>query len=372
MYVSPLTSADRTDRGVKSLADLINLMLSLPRIADSYLTRAAFDILELIFAPASHAHTSTNIQTSLSELLALRPAPSAHVVLPGWLGALEHAFATLARVDPTACKSALYSNFEGVLSLCATEIDSIEVRTRAEKTARGMIRWCLELSATDVQNAISLVQADASNSKKQKKSESSTRAENPLAGIVLLLDDALTNLKWRGLGTPHILAICTALLSALRVRPVVGAGASSDPRRPPAASLLLSSHVVKIGSFRSTPTFDYKEAADIAIGMAIEVCGPQWVVSLLPLDLLQDNNKRSAGRAWLLPLLRTKITNTALKHFVDTFVPLSATLFQKKSEALAKPSGGEIEAKIYEALVDQIWALFPGYCDLPIDLIAVR
>ena len=33
----------------------------------------------------------------------------------------------------------------------------------------------------------------------------------------------------------------------------------------------------------------------------------------------------------------------------------------------AKKRAG-IEAKVFEAVVQQIWALFPGYCDLPVDL----
>jgi ribosomal RNA-processing protein 12 len=70
----------------------------------------------------------------------------------------------------------------------------------------------------------------------------------------------------------------------------------------------------------------------------------------------------------LLPILRGHITNTELGHFVTTLVPLCESIFNLRAQALQAGKTAEVEAKVYEALVEQVWALLPGYCDLPTDL----
>lgn len=50
-------------------------------------------------------------------------------------------------------------------------------------------------------------------------------------------------------------------------------------------------------------------------------------------------------------------------------VPLSERLFNAKT---VSESVRPIEAKVYEALVDQVWACLKGFCDVPIDLTKVR
>lgn len=77
------------------------------------------------------------------------------------------------------------------------------------------------------------------------------------------------------------------------------------------------------------------------------------------------------GRAWLLPLMRARITNTTLAHFTTVMVPLSEALFNRRAEAeegTEEGKGRPIEAKVFEALTEQVWACFPGYCDLPVDV----
>jgi ribosomal RNA-processing protein 12 len=53
-------------------------------------------------------------------------------------------------------------------------------------------------------------------------------------------------------------------------------------------------------------------------------------------------------------------------HFRTEFVPLSEALFQKVIDH--GNAEKTMEIKIFETLVQQIWALLPGYCSLPLDL----
>lgn len=79
----------------------------------------------------------------------------------------------------------------------------------------------------------------------------------------------------------------------------------------------------------------------------------------------QGDKKAGPGRAFLLPLLATHITNTRLTHFTTVFVPLSEQLFDMKVKADEAEKVNE--SKVWEVLIAQIWACFKGYCDLAVD-----
>lgn len=174
---------------------------------------------------------------------------------------------------------------------------------------------------------------------------------------------------------PHLLSVVASLISRLRLRIVTGRAG----KRTAAASLLLSEHIKLAGHLRGIETFEFRDAAELVLGAATEVCGPEFILSLLALNLDMDSpSPDSPGRAWLLPIFRSKITNTQLGHFTGYFVPLSEKMFAKYRAADAKSEDASlleqskkragIKAKVYEAVVGQIWALFPGYCDLPTDM----
>lgn len=325
---------------------MINILLTLPRLSNQFLTRSTYDILEAIFSSSPDSTNLPPVASTLQELLSLRPAANSVLTLPNWLGALEQAFVTLARQDQTLCTEILLSNFKGVLiDFCCSEMKSEETRAKAESCAKGMIRWCLDLS--DSQMTLAIEDKDC-----------------PLKGVCDLLEGCYSDLRFKGVGMLHVINITATLFTTLKVRP--------SSTRLPLASYLLQPHLDKLGDFRSNTTFEYKAAAETAIGNAIEVCGPPWVLDVLPLNLMDEASSFVAqGRAWMLPLLRARLTNTELKHFVTYFVPLSERLYNKKVEAQGKGKGSEVEAKVFEALVEQCWALLPGYCDLPVDLTEV-
>lgn len=128
---------------------------------------------------------------------------------------------------------------------------------------------------------------------------------------------------------------------------------------------LLNDAIAVIGDLRSNDGFQGKKEADEVLGRAVRAMGPDTVLSILPLNLAAPQ-PGAPGRAWMLPVLREWTVNARLAHFRSTFVPLSEAFFQRVVDA----GEGEktVEVKIFETLVGQIWALFPGYCDLPRDL----
>ncbi|OAV88770.1 hypothetical protein PTTG_06335 [Puccinia triticina 1-1 BBBD Race 1] len=137
------------------------------------------------------------------------------------------------------------------------------------------------------------------------------------------------------------------------------------------AAQLIKQHILALDKLRRTrlgltPTIDH------CLGAISQSCGPRFLLDILPLNLaLENDDEQEEGRAWLLTLI--KPFNTDLKHFITHFVPLSERLFEKKRNALKQAThqnqkNALIQSKIYDTLIEQIWRLLPGYCDLPWDL----
>lgn len=265
------------------------------------------------------------------------------------------------RSNPEHCTSALYSTFNGVLGYLASP--SQAVRGSASSTLSALLRYCVSM-----EEIIYTTTSDVSQNDPR---------EHPLPAISDALLAALKNIKYQAVAMPHLLSVVAAFIARLRVRV-----ANFRNVLVPAATLLASEHVTVAGQLRGIENFEYRDAAELVLGTATEVCGPEWILSILPLNIdeFEKSTKDEVGRAWLLPIFKSKITNTKLSHFTGYFVPLSERMFGmlKESESKAEDAKTEMErrrlgiqAKVFEALVQQIWALFPGYCDLPTDLTEV-
>lgn len=84
----------------------------------------------------------------------------------------------------------------------------------------------------------------------------------------------------------------------------------------------------------------------------------------------RTGNTPQPGRAHLLPLIRQRTTNDSIAFFGSYFRPLSERVFGRKVAAEDAERGNE--AKVWEAIVGQIWDCWPGFCDMPRDLQKVR
>ena len=336
---------------------LVVALLKLPSLSSLYLSKAAFEVLESILSERS-ATATLRARELTDALLAMQPPSTATAVLPGWLGALEHAFITLSIVDPSSCRDLFCSTFGCVLEHCSSQVVEPAVRFRSEKAAVGMIRWCLPVDQAQVAGALRLASLTTT--------EFDTTVQDslpllPLAGVCLLLKEAMATLAYRGIGLSHIVPIISALIHRLKI-----CDKSSNTR---AACALLKEHIQLLGRLRAQPKFEFQQQVNAALGASVEVCGPEWVLSLLPLDLFQQGDDRlsETARTWLLPILRSNTSNTNLNHFKRAIQPMCRRLAEQA--ALARNDRKALEeAKIYDTLLEQLWALLPGYCDLPRDL----
>ncbi|PWN39044.1 NUC173-domain-containing protein [Ceraceosorus guamensis] len=366
----------------KHIAPLCNVLLRLPSLANPFLTSAAFSVFEALFKPSkpqvhpaslsllsapSGARTSRmdkqgdSLVRTLDALCSSSIKPSANdaQLLPPYMRALENALVAYSRVDGGMAAwtrvPTIWSEIVEV-SLSARSKASREqpaIRSAGRDALCAIARYCVPDAAIEQTLQASGAQA----------------IETPLGSMLALLADALGKQALRyNHARAEVLNVLIALVMRLRYR----SPSKTSSRSQPAAAQLMLPIVSVVADLRAQPEFEHREAADGVIAAAVEVCGPRLVLDKLPLGL---NGEKGAttGRAWLLPLMRNRITNTELSHFTQSMVPLSEVLFNKRAAAEEPGPDGKpkrpVEAKVYEALTEQVWALFPAYCDMPTDLI---
>lgn len=363
--------ADTINAPLQSIAPLSSNLIRLVGQQNPFLTTAAFEVFESLFRTSRPVDSATATTTSfplsatqstnegqrlveggtldatLDALCspAVTPSPGDAQLIPAYLGALENAMVAASR-NSSKCWARVPKIWNDVLSLALSNKskasrDSQQVRVAGRDALCALVRYCIPGAAID---------------------EALETQDSDLLNLVESLRDSLDKSALRfSHARPELLSVVTALVLRLRYRPSATAGSRSEP----AACLLALPLVQIVAELRAQPKFEHREHADGVIGAAVEVCGPATVLEILPLGLLGENGKEG-GRAWLLPLMRSRITNTHLKHFVSSMVPLSEALFERRAQA--EQASKAIEAKVFEALTEQVWALFPGYCDLPTDL----
>ncbi|TIB75691.1 NUC173-domain-containing protein [Wallemia mellicola] len=325
---------------IQTLPKLATSLLNTPHLGNSYLTSSSYHLLShLLSNKQSHTTFEEDKLKSLVETIATSfPKPDDVLLLSPWLAILDAAISSYARHDPEAASLLIlnvWPKVYGDYGLASTHTD---VRKSAEKALCGIIRWGV---TTDmIKNTVE---------------------KNGRVNLQPILDNILSSLTGiaHRQALPNVITVLVAMISKLRVR--------FNTPGSTAAEALVAPHLTTVAELRQMPNFEFREKTDDVFGMALEVCGPSWVLSLLPLNL--DPSKQAKGkdgRAYLLPIMRSRVSNTQLNFFVKELVPLSSSMFDASSKA--QEQGKALEAKLYSTLMEQLWATFPAFCDLPIDL----
>ncbi|SPQ27381.1 b02497e5-9f83-4063-8db0-8ab4b9af1534 [Thermothielavioides terrestris] len=308
----------------KKIEALCELLLGIARSGNEYMSMAVFDIFEMIFEGMADEVASAKLPRLLEIIKELRPARNDTQLLPPWIAILSRAYDVSAQISPEETFQELLEPFNMVAGYLESEAKNI--RISASECLVSFMANCVPRNV--------LV-------------DPSVYDEKVIRQLVNTVEGLLT-VKYQA-----------AWLETFNV-----IGAMFDALRWRAAPDLLG--ITKsIGEMRGNDAFAGKQEADEVLGKAIRAMGPEAVLSVLPLNLAKPT-KGQPGRAWMLPLLRDYTSHTNLAHFKTEFVPLSATMFQRVLDhgAAAKT----MEVKIFETVVQQIWSILPGYCDLPLDL----
>lgn len=303
---------------------LCEVLMSISRSNNEYLTMAAFEIFEVIFMGMAGEVSSAKLPRLMEAISELRPSQNDSQLLPPWIAVMSRGYDVSAQVSPEETFQKLPELFEMMSAFLASS--SHNIRVSASECLISFLVNCVSDSA--------ILEPSVYDEKVLEK----------VAKSAITLLSVKYQSAWM-----EVFSVLSALFTAFRWR-----------------SLGLLDEIVKsVGELRGNDSFNGKNEADGVLGKAVEAMGPENVLKILPLNLSKPKADQP-GRAWLLPVLRDHVRNTHLAHFRSEFVPLSEAMFQRVIDQGSAEKTMEI--KIFETLVQQIWALLPGYCNLPLDL----
>lgn len=308
----------------KKIESLCELLLGIAKSGNEYMTMAAFDIFEVIFEGMTDEVSSAKLPRLMEIISELRPAANDTQLVPPWLAILSRGYDVSAQIEPEET----FQNLPELFSLVAQFLQSPaeNIRISAAECLVSFVANCIPKSV--------IVDPSIYDEKILEK--------------LAKTSEALLTVQYQAAWL-QTFGVLGALFDALRWQ--------SYP--------ILLGVTKTIGDLRESSSFQSKKEADEVIGKAIRAMGPEAVLNVLPLNLAKPV-KGQPGRAWMFPILRDFTSNTNLAHFKSEMVPLSELMFQKVlNHGQAEKT---MEVKIYETLVQQIWSILPGYCDLPLDL----
>ncbi|KAK4964360.1 pre-rRNA processing protein [Elasticomyces elasticus] len=303
---------------------LCEVLLNISRSSNEYLTMTAFEVFEVIFGGMADEVSSAKLPRLLEVISELQPSQNDSQLLPPWIAVLSRGYDVSAQIEPEETFSKLPDLFTMISAFLTSPSHNIRVSAS---------ECLISLLATCIPDSVVL--------------EPSIFDEKVLEKLVKSVEDLLS-VKYQS-AWMEVFNVATAMFEALRWRsaPVMG-------------------RIVKtVGDLRSNESFAGKKEADAVIAKAISAMGPDNVLEILPLNLAKPVAGQP-GRAWLLPIMRDSVRNTHLAHFKAALVPLSETMFQRVIDH--GDAEKTMDIKIFETVVQQIWATFPGYCDLALDI----
>lgn len=307
----------------KKIDALCEVLLNISRGSNEFMTMAAFEIFEIIFAGLADEVSSSKLPRLLEVITDLQPSQNDSQLLPPWIAVLSRGYEVFAQVEPEETFEKLPGLFGKICTFLASS--SHNIRISASACLISLLHNCVPSSVI---------------------LDPSIMDEKVLENVAKIMRDLLS-VKYQT-AWMDVFHVLSAGFEVLRWR--------SHP--------LLDDIVKTIGDLRSDDSFAGKKEADTVLSAAIKYAGPDAVLSVLPLNL--GKTASGPGRAWLLPIMRDSVSNTRLAHFRSELVPLSENLFQR---VLNHGSGEKtMEIKVFETIVSQIWSCLPGYCELPLDL----
>jgi ribosomal RNA-processing protein 12 len=247
----------------KSLPSITNLLLTLPRLGNPYLSQSVYSILSDLFSASAENEASNitdEIPAVLKAVLFSPPSKADATLSPAWVSVLGNAMLAYSVVDPNACAAELGQVWKTVWSF----LESNHAATRkASAESLDLLSQCFTTS---------LIQAAIQETKTNKADPKSV-----LGSILSQTDKALGSLAFSR-SIPELLSIISSLIKNLRY--------TEDNREAiSAAETLLLPLIRRIGDLRTEKKFEHKEAADATLATAMRILGPAVLLKILPLNL---------------------------------------------------------------------------------------
>ncbi|KAF3110151.1 hypothetical protein TWF706_000887 [Orbilia oligospora] len=310
----------------KRIEPLVEVLLTIAKSTNELMTISSLDVFEVIFSSLKDSMVSAKLPQLLTAISELRPSANDSQLLPPWLTVIAQGYGASAEISPSETFAQLPELFVTISSFL--ESSALNIRSSASQCLIALTATCIP---SDILRKIG------------KKEDKILRG---IAGTVT----GLLSLRYQG-AWKEVFDVYKALFERLRWK----------------ASLYLTDVVKAIGELRANDGFNGKKEADEVLIAAVRAMGPEDVLGVLPLNLL-NSTPNNPGRAWMLPILRDGVQNTNISHFKSEFIPLFKALFEKAQSLSASQKEKTMQTKVFETVISQIWGIWPGYCDLPLDL----
>ncbi|XP_051150403.1 uncharacterized protein LOC127264880 [Andrographis paniculata] len=109
--------------------------------------------------------------------------------------------------------------------------------------------------------------------------------------------------------------------------------------------------------------FVFRKQLTQCVGAALSSMGPEAFLSLIPLNL--EDEDLSESNLWLFPILKQYTVGAHLQFFSKSILPLVGKMKQKSA---ALEQEGKLQfARSIDGIVYSLWSLLPSFCNFPVD-----
>lgn len=308
-------------------------LLDISKSSEKFLISTAFDVFESLFKSLSAENDASKLLTILESIFDLRPNVEDQALASSWFLVVSTAVQTYSAQCPLESFSLIPKVFTLIIEFFSSnnrDIQSSAAQCLIAICENGIPQSVLASKKTNTCNEVHLILSTISETIFQLLN---VKYQDSWKDIMLVVASLSNSLMW--LSDPY-------LINCFKV----------------------------IGTLRSTEAIsDGWQEAEKVIGAAIRNIGPEKTLEMFPLNL---QGTSQPTRTWLLPLLRENVGFSDIQFFKDYFVGLSgeleAMIGASRNQAGKLTNEAATKIKIYETLIDQIWSLFPSFCDLPLDL----
>ena len=260
----------------------------------------------------------------ISALYDYQPSLNDTQPLGGWLSIMTQAHLNLGRLDPILGAAHLPRFFAVAVQLWKS--DRPEIVQAVTPSLTSLLSQCLEAALA---------------------------ADPALKNVA----EKITACVEQGLGFQFVQAWKYVIHLATMVIEVVG------KHQPHHLTTLLQA----LASLRISPRFAHETEADYAIGKAVRICGPRFVLQHVPLNITGREDKAyDFPYSWMLPILRDNISHAELGFFVEYFVPLAQACQSRIGQCRAEQD--RVGFRVFDLLQRQMWGLLPAFCKYPVDI----
>ncbi|KAI8820144.1 armadillo-type protein [Fimicolochytrium jonesii] len=359
------------------LHELCEKLLRLPvrssGTGNTVLTQWIFSVLDALFgADADKDGIFPELDVELLDsviraLLEIRPYQNDATLIPTWLALIGRGFRKLAELvnDVENTKATTLSSEEWQYALqdypellVGTFSTLFEKVLGQQSTKPVILAKAADVFADMFRNCItdSMIVAPVVQGVKPV----ADTTDSQLLTLLYVVNSGLTDIRYRA-AWGGILRLAEALFDSV------------GSRKP----TVMKTTLVNIIAFRDDRayggSFPYKEELEVSLHAAVQAIGLETFVEWIPLNIEVDSTSNATRRPYLLATFvealnrplpkrsnKTRYGPHSLRFLGTTLLPLAQRLLEKSGASWTAKR--EVEAKLYETLGAQIWAMVPAIC----------